>query len=183
MIFKKIKSIADEMIYIFFAYIVCNIPVWFIRKLFYCMFGMKIGKGSRILMKTVVVHPWNIVIGKNSVINEFCYIDGRGKVVIGNNVTIAMYAKLITGYHDVNSNNFGYLCDSIVVGDNVAIFAGSIVLAGVKIHDGCVFSAMSNIKRGEYEEGGIYSGNPCVFVKYREISKEFEQKPWHPWFR
>lgn len=58
------------------------------QKIFYIMFGMKIGKGSRINMRCIIMNTWNIVIGNNSIINEYTLIDGRGGVIIGNNCSV-----------------------------------------------------------------------------------------------
>ena len=70
------KNFLSEVIYIFTNYIVSNIPIWYVRRFFYRIMGMKIGANSRILMKTVVVSPWKIKIGNNSIINEYCHLDG-----------------------------------------------------------------------------------------------------------
>ena len=77
------KDIVLDMLYVFYNYFVCNIPSWTIRKFFYLCGGMKIGRGSRILMKTVVIKPWRISIGERTYINEFCSLDGRGGIEIG----------------------------------------------------------------------------------------------------
>ena len=81
-------------------------------------------------MKTVIICPWKIEIGNNSYINEYCFLDGRGGLKIGSNVTVAIYSKLITGYHDINDSSFVYKKKEIVIGDNCVVFAGCIVLGG-----------------------------------------------------
>lgn len=180
---KRIKEVIDEFIYIYLNYFVCNIPIWAVRKLFYKTLGMKIGKGSRILMKTIVVHPWKIVIGSNTYINEKCFLDGRGKLNIGSNVSIAIYSKIITAYHDINDNDFMYREEAINISDNVAIFANSIILSGVHLQRGCVISADSLVKRGIYAERGIYAGNPAKYIGIRKTDANYVQKKWKPWFR
>ena len=178
-----LKKIIDELIYIFLNYFVCNIPIWFIRKFFYKSLGMKIGKGSRILMKTIIVHPWKIVIGENTYINEKCFLDGRGKLNIGSNVSIAIYSKIITAYHDINDNDFIYREEPINISDNVVIFANSIILAGVQLQRGCVISADSLVNRGTYVERGIYAGNSAKYIGIRKTDANYVLDKWHPWFR
>lgn len=36
---KKIRSIMSELKYLFINHIICNIPIWFIRKWLYEFFG------------------------------------------------------------------------------------------------------------------------------------------------
>lgn len=182
-IIRKLKDLIYELIYIFSNYIVNNIPIWFIRKIFYRLLGMKLGKGSRVLMKVIVVCPWRISVGDNTIINEKCYLDGRGRIEIGSNVTIAIYSKLITGYHDIHSDNFDYKEDQIIIEDNVAIFANTVVLAGVYLKYGCVIAANALVKRGEYENLGVYAGNPCKLIRKRETRAEYVQDGYRPLFR
>ena len=172
---KILKEVKHELAYIILNYFVCYIPIWVIRKLLYRLFGMKIGKGTRILMGTKINYPKHIIIGDNTIINEWCYLDGRGGISIGSNVTIANYTKLITGFHDIDDENFKYCESRIDVGNNVAIFADSVVLAGAIINDGCVFSAKSLIRKGVYNKKGIYAGNPAKFIRSRRSKCEYIQ--------
>ena len=74
----RIKTAIRDLLYVFTNYIVAYIPIWTLRKLLYIVLGMKIGKGSRICMKCVIMSPWKIQVGRNTMINEYCIIDGRG---------------------------------------------------------------------------------------------------------
>lgn len=179
---KTLSEIKHELAYIILNYFVCYIPLWIIRKALYLLFGMKIGKGTRILMGTKINYPKRISIGNNTIINEWCYVDGRGGINIGSNVTIANFSKLITGFHDIDSDDFAYCESSIEIGDNVAIFSDSVVLAGAKINDGCIFSAKTLVRKGIYEEKGIYAGNPAKFIRLRR-SKCGYQQYWPTIFR
>lgn len=72
------RAIAAGGLYFLCNGIIAHIPSWNVRKLFYRMLGMKIGKHSRIMMNTTVMIPWRISIGENSTITEQCFLDGRG---------------------------------------------------------------------------------------------------------
>lgn len=170
------KDFILEIEYIFLNNFLAYFPFWPIRKLFYKLLGMKIGKGSRIMMKTVVYCPHKIVIGDNSMINECCYLDGRGKIEIGNNVTIATFTKLISASHNIDDDDFSYVSNSIIIGDNSAVFSDSVVLGGAKISKGCVFSAKSLVRKGEYCDNGIYGGNPAVFIRKRHSKSDYKQQ-------
>ncbi len=93
------KNFILDFIYIIINYLISYIPSWYIRKVCYQLLGMKIGKGSRICMGTVVIKPWKIRIGKNSIINEKCHLDARG-MFIENKFDInplVFYIRGITG--------------------------------------------------------------------------------------
>ncbi len=163
-----IKRMADAIIYIFLNYFVAYIPSWTIRKLFYLLFGMKIGKGSRIYMKCIVRSPWNISIGKNSIINENCIIDGRGGLDIGDNVSISLFSTIITASHDSKSADFRYIKGKVIIEDNVWIGTRSVILQNTRIKKTVILAAGSSIK-GDTEEGYIYAGVPAKRMKERNL--------------
>ncbi len=180
---KIIREILDEVVYIFCNYIVCNIPIWVIRKFIYKVLGMHIGKGTRILMKVKVVYPWKISIGKYTIINEACFLDGRGGMEIGDNVTVAIYSKLITGYHHIDDENFSYQSEKIKIENNAVIFANCTILGGALIRHGCVIAAASLVQKGDYKENGLYAGVPAKYKRPRHSEAIYVQDSWMPIFR
>ena len=100
--------IHNDVEYIVLNYFVAYIPLWTVRKILYSIFGMKIGKKSRIAMRVVVLNPRAIEIGERNVINEFVLLDGRSGLKIGSDNSISMYVKIYSGTHDSNSNTFAY---------------------------------------------------------------------------
>ncbi len=175
-------SILDSLVYIFLNYFVCNIPMWSIRKILYRVCGLKIGKNSRILMKTTIVCPWKIEIGENTYVNEYCFLDGRGRIKIGSNVTVAIYSKLITGYHDIHDSTFSYQKRPIEINDYCVIFASCIVLGGVIMQNGALFTAGTVAKAGIYFPNAVYAGNPALCIGKRKAEK-YDLKKWYLFFR
>ena len=173
----------NEIFYLFVNHIICNIPIWAIRKWLYKICGMKIGKGSRVLLKTRVYCPQKITIGDYTIVNEYCYLDGRGGLNIGSNVTIAVYTKVITAGHIIDDNRFGYTDAPVSIGDNVAVFADSIIFGGANIARGAVFYGRSVVPRGNYVEKGIYAGNPAKLLRIRNSDADYIQNEWAPKFR
>ncbi|MBW8381406.1 MAG: hypothetical protein K0M69_02635, partial [Youngiibacter sp.] len=133
-----IKAFIYDTIYVLLNYIVANIPSWNIRKLFYIVFGMKIHKKARIHMKCTVIMPWKIEIGENSIVNEHCYLDGRGGLFIGNNASISIYTIILTASHDSRSGNFSYYKSPVVIKDNVWIGARSIIMENSSVEELCI---------------------------------------------
>ena len=171
----------NNLEFIFLNYVVNKLPSWTIRKMFYELFGMKIGKGSRIMMKCIVLSPENITIGERTIINEFCFVDGRGCLTIGNDCAISVFSKIITGSHDYNSNSFKYITDPVTIGDNVWVCSSAIITSPANIKDKCVIGAGS-VFRGDSQECGLYTGNPAQLRKYRSLEEKYNQN-WMPYFR
>lgn len=182
---KKIKKIIaqlrSDIKYLFLNYFVCNIPCWHIRKLFYVMLGMKIGCKSRIHMKCLVLSPERIHIGERTIINEYCFIDGRGGLNIGNDTSISVHSMLITGSHSKSSSTFAYRPGQIIIGNNVWLGSNSIVLDNSILQDKAIISAGSVFK-GKAESNFVYVGNPAQKIKCRNLSEDYTQT-YKPYFR
>lgn len=178
---ESLNQMRGDLHYIFLNYFVCNIPCWALRRLFYCMYGMKIGKGARIHMKCLILAPDRIIIGARTIINERCFIDGRGGLEIGSDVSVSVYSKLITGSHGVHSKTMAYESFPMKIGKNVWICTGATIISKAVIEDyavicaGCVF-------KGQAEKNGIYAGNPARLLKERGITEPYMQT-YKPFFR
>ena len=136
---------------------ICNnlvnkIPFHFLRLFFYRkVMKFKIGKNSSILMGVRFYGSKNFIIGDNSVINDYCRIDNRGLITIGNNVSISSESFLITAYHDVHSSCFENLIKPIKIEDYVFLGIRSTILPGVKLSTGAVAAASSTITKSVSE--------------------------------
>ena len=175
------REILNGLYYIYLNYFVNHIPSWCIRKILYQLAGMNIGTGSRIMMTCVVLSPSNIKIGNNTVINEHCFIDGRGGLEIGDNCSISVYSMIITGSHDIKSNEFKYITFPVIIKNHVWLCARSIIISPSRIESYCVFSAGS-VFSGVSQTRMVYKGNPAVIKKRRMLNSDYEQK-WSPFFR
>lgn len=169
MSFSRIKA---DLKYILLNELVCHIPVWTIRKAIYMFFGMKIGKCSRIGINTKVISPNKIIIGTRSIINEECYLDGRGGLIIGNDCSISFRTTIITASHYGNSDSFSYYENTVQIDNNVWIGANAVVLDGTVLRDYTIIGANSVVKT-KTEEKGVYVGNPLKLIKYREIVSKY----------
>jgi maltose O-acetyltransferase len=82
------------------------IPSHHVRRFFYRVGGMRIGKGSAIHMGAVFYDAKNIRIGKDTIIGENSVLDGRDKLIIGDHVDIASEVMIYNAEHDINSESF-----------------------------------------------------------------------------
>lgn len=191
---KRLKQIKDsnavlkigfEFITSFYAwflnYIVAVIPFWCVRKFFYKISGLKLGKDARIGLHTRVIRPARIVIGDRTIINEYCYLDGRGGLQVGDDCSISIYTKIITASHRVNSLEFSYCENSVKINNLVWVGCEAIILDGSLIEKGCIIGAGAVIK-GTTEPFGIYIGNPATKIRERNPNIDYKLD-FHPFFR
>ena len=170
-----------------FEYILLNrfvnrIPVWSIRKYIYKQYGMQIGDFGRIGIGTVILNPRGIVIGNRTVINENCFIDGRGGINIGRDTSISTYSKIISASHDPNSKDFKYIESKTKIGEKVWIGTGAIILDGSVIGDKAVIGAGSVVK-GLVNENSIVIGNPAKEIKKRLLDDGYCRNNFIAYFR
>lgn len=168
----QIKQMKADFAYMLTNSVINRIPAWFIRKRIYQCLGMKIGANSRIGIGVIITYPKRIIIGDRAIINEYCFLDGRGKLYIGNNTSISIYTKLITASHNLNSDDFSYQHKPIVIEDYAFVGTGAIVLEGTHIGRGCVIGA-GTVAKGLYDDDKMYIGNPARFVKKRKCDYSY----------
>ncbi len=166
---KALKTVLF-VIYEFFTYVLLNriifkIPFWTVRKLF-CKPLFKLGKRTKLDMDIYFYEPRKLVVGNNSHINRNCILDSRGKVVIGNRVSISFGVSLITGSHEVNSPNFKYKSSEIIIDDYVWIGANATIIGNVHIGKGAVVCAGAVVTK-DVEPFTIVGGVPAKVIGER----------------
>ncbi|MFN5217641.1 MAG: WcaF family extracellular polysaccharide biosynthesis acetyltransferase [Sphingomonadales bacterium] len=132
------------------------------------LFGAQIGRGVVIKPRVNVKYPWNLSIGEYSWMGEGVWIDNLGKVSIGSNCCISQGALLLCGNHNYRKVTFDLMVGDITLENGVWIGAKAMVCPGVTCHTHAVLSAGS-IATTNLEAYKIYSGNPAVAVKERNI--------------
>lgn len=129
--------------------------------------------GENVLFETGVrITHWDqIEFGDNSAIFETCYLDGKGGIKIGDNVSIAHQVSLISFDFDIDGADKDtplkystQIKKQIVIGDDTMIFSGSRILAGANLAPRTIVAANSVVREGDYESG-IYAGAPAVKKK------------------
>jgi maltose O-acetyltransferase len=109
-----------------------------------------------------------IEIGSDVFINVGFFYDGAGRVVIGKNVRIGQFVRLITASHEIGPSHQRCLVAAVVkpitIETGCWIGAGVTILQGVTIRRGCVIAAGSIVTRSTRRDG-LYAGVPARFVK------------------
>lgn len=162
--------------------IVNHVPCWAFRKKMYQLAGMKIGK-SHILMN-VIVDGWRRIEIRDGVcINEYCYLDGRGGLKIGDDVSVSTYCKIVSGEHDLNDSNFEFSSKPVLIQPRVWLGIGSIVLPGANLGEGCVIAAGAVAVGKEYNPFTVYGGVPAIRIAVRKNNLDYHLDGWTPYFR
>ncbi len=118
-----------------------HIPSHFIRKFFYRLSGVKIGKGSTVHMWAAFFDPRNIVIGEDTIVGDNAFLDGREKIEIGNHTDIASSVMIYNSEHNLSDEEFKATSAPVEIGDYCFIGPRAIILPGVKIGKGAVVAA------------------------------------------
>lgn len=165
----------------FFHYIlnsfINKIPFYFIRNLYYKFCGIKLEKGTTIHLNVFIEGVYfgvkRLKIKKNSVIGRFSYVDCRGGIKIGENVSISPYTKIITASHLLNSEKFEGSRKEVIINDFVWIGTGAIILPGVSLGVGSVIGAGAVVSK-DVPDYAVVIGNPARIIKYRNKNLNYK---------
>ncbi len=144
------------------------IPSHLFRLLIYILAGMKIGRGSRIHMGARFFYPANISIGKGTIIGDHAFLDGRGRLIIGDHVDIASAVMIYNSEHNINAEDFHAVSAPVEIGDYVFIGPRVIILPGVKIGKGAVVAAGAVVTK-DVAEFTIVGGVPAEVIGERKV--------------
>lgn len=137
----------------------------------------KIEKNVWITPPFYVDYGDNIYIGNNTEINMNCTFLDDNKIIIGKNCLIAPNVQIYTAFHPKNvTERLGEIkqdgtfefCKTytapVIIGDNVWIGGGVIILPGVTIGNNVVIGAGSVVTKN-IPDNKIAYGNPCRVIK------------------
>mgnify|MGYP001814177026 CR=1 FL=1 len=149
------------------------LPFFSVKKKFIALAGITIGKCSYVHTPVRFFSKGRVDIGDHSTVNPGCYLDNRGPIRIGNNVSIARDTKIYTAGHDIDEPCFRRTERSVVIGDDVCIFSHALILPGVTIGKGAVVYPGSVVTK-DVEPYSIVGGNPAVHIRYRSSDLRYE---------
>jgi len=120
----------------------------------------------------VLIHPENLTIGLNTVINGDLTINALGGVKIGRYCHIAKGCTIYSHNHNFKSNKLipydgEEILRPVEVGDAVWIGANVTIAPGAKIGHGVIVAAGS-VVFGEIPDCAIVRGNPAKVVGWRD---------------
>ena len=133
-----------------------------------------IGKNTKIHSTVILRQAYNIEIGNGCLINHNNVLQAGkvdGKIHIGNYVHTGANVMMIAFNHafdtrDIPTIKQDYYDADIIIGDDVWIGGGAIILAGVSVGKGAIIAAGAVVNK-DVPEYAIVGGIPAKILKYR----------------
>lgn len=136
-----------------------------VRRYFKEITGQEVGEDFNLNPPFYTDFGRNIRVGKRVFINFGCTFMDRGGIVIGDDAFIAPQVQLITENHGLAPDKRRLITSHpIVIGRNVWIGAGAIILPGVRIGDNAVIGAGSVVTKDVMPDT-LVVGNPAKQIK------------------
>lgn len=148
-----------------------HIPSHIVRKIFYSLAGVRMGKGSVIHMWASFFDPTGVEIGEDTIIGDHAFLDGRSNLKIGNHVDIASQVLIYNSEHNIDDNNFAVVekvvSEPVEIGDYVFVGPRVTILPGIKIGRGAVIGAGAVVTR-DVPDFAIVGGVPAKVIGERK---------------
>jgi len=137
-----------------------------------CKVFFRSSKGFIWLQPNVIlVHSDRITVGSNFAVNSGSYINGIGGIEIGSYVLIGSNVTISSGQHPIEGRFPPVFArktipKKIVIGDDVWIGAGAVIMPGIVIAKGTVIGANSIVTK-DTEEYAVMVGAPARKIRSR----------------
>jgi acetyltransferase-like isoleucine patch superfamily enzyme len=127
------------------------------------------GDNVRTGKNVTILHPENLILGKNISIHSNCYIDAAGGICIGNNVSIAHNSSILSSGHTWDNREVPIKYNEIklspsIIKDDVWIGCGCRILGGVEISSRVIIAAGAVVNKN-CEPDALYGGIPARLIK------------------
>jgi acetyltransferase-like isoleucine patch superfamily enzyme len=104
-----------------------------------------------------------------------CYVQGIGKVYIGDYTQIAQNVGIISSNHDFYQNEH-HIPEEVVIGKYCWLGMNSVILPGVKLGNFTIVGAGAVVTKSFPEGYYVIGGNPAKVIKYLDKDKCVEYK-------
>lgn len=138
------------------------------RRLVLRLFGARVAPGARVHASVHIWYPPNLTLGADTLIGPGARLYNQGEISVGARTVVSQRAHLCASSHDIADPAFQLVLRPIVVGEGCWIAAEAFVGPGVSVGDGAVVAARAALFE-EARAGGVYRGNPAVFVRERPL--------------
>lgn len=113
-------------------------PFHWLRFFYFSLLGFRLASRATIAMGFQFYRIGNVTIDEGSVVNRSCLFDNRDYIHVGRNVSIARDVAIFTAGHDPESPLFEMITAPVHIENYAVIFAGAMVMPGVRIGAGAV---------------------------------------------
>lgn len=149
-------------------HVISHVPSYRLRHEWYRKaLGVTLGPGASVQLGCYVwfygpgqLRRSGLRIGTNSRINRGCCLDGRGPLVIGDNVSVSPEVAIVTAHHRYDSQDFALESRGVVIDDHVWIGMRATILPGATIGRGAVVAAGAVVS-GQVPPMTVVAGVPA----------------------
>ena len=174
------RQLRKAVIFVIANHVLDKLPIyriryWYLRR--FCHY--KIGRYTSISTTTFFTGDL-LDVGDHTVINRDCYLDGRGGLYIGSNVSISNQTYIQTATHDHADPDFRFVPGPVHIGDYAWIGARAMILPGVTIGQGAVVGAGAVVTQ-TVAPYSIVAGIPARTIGERPHNQRY-QLDYFPFF-
>jgi len=158
-------------LWLYKLWIIGYIPSHTIRRFFYRISGMKLGRGATFHMGARFFLPKNIEIGEGTIVGDHAFFDGRAKITIGKQVDIASSVMIYNSEHDLADPTFKATEEPVIIKDYVFIGPRAIIMPGVTIENGAIVAGGAVVTK-DVPENSIVGGVPAKVIGERPLKNQ-----------
>ncbi len=126
----------------------------------------KCGENAKFFRNVEFSFGYNITCGSNTVFHRDTFVDDRGEVIIGDNVSLSDFANIYSHSHDILDINDVSL-GTTVIGDAARVTYHAVVLSGMKVGRDAMVGTMGVVTR-DVPDHHINVGIPAKTVKVKD---------------
>ena len=137
-----------------------------VRRMLATKIFRKCGENVKFFRGVEFSFGYNITCGSNTVFHREVFVDDRGEVIIGDNVSMSDYANIYSHAHDILEINDVTL-GRTVIGDGARLTYHSVVLSGMKVGADAMVGTLGVVTR-DVPDHHINVGIPAKTVKVKD---------------
>lgn len=143
-----------------------------LRPLLYRACGYRIARDATLQGGVRFFHIGRLQVGAGSLVNRGVYLDNRGGLTIGAQVSIAHDARIYTLGHDIHDPDFAAKAKPVRIDDHAVLFAGAMIMPGVHLGRGSVVMAGAVVTK-DVPPLAVVGGNPARVIGQRGIDPAY----------
>jgi len=150
-----------------------GIPSHSVRNFWYGRAGLRVDPSSSIHWRAEFYCPEGITLGRNCIIGDNAFLDGRDTITFGDNVNVGSHVSIYTREHDVQDPMFAETGGPVVIADYAWLASHCVILPGVRIGRGAVVAAGSVVTK-DVPDHAIVGGVPARVIGARNPDLIYE---------